>query len=264
MSLGMGLAAGGAIAGVAVGAAMTGVGAMDIDIGGVVTDALLNAKIIPIDPPGIPVVFSYNPKDMKWKRKAATRRMVKEGGKDKEQWTGSGARSLSFLGHLEGPQAYPFATQLLEMMTPSAGLLSMLSALGGFGGSTGVEKEKPNTLLFQWGPVFMQCWMKDCTVTYKRFHISGIPVRAECQISLEEIPFKLPGQNPTSGGLPGREQHTVVAGENLVGIATGTYGQPGQWRAVAEANGIDDPFAVRPGANLFMPSRAELQGRRPQ
>ena len=54
----------------------------------------------------------------------------------------------------------------------------------------------------------------------------------------------------------------MVAGENLAGIATGMYGQPGQWRAVAEANDIDDPFAVRPGATLFMPSRAELNGRR--
>jgi nucleoid-associated protein YgaU len=104
--------------------------------------------------------------------------------------------------------------------------------------------------------------MTRCNITYERFHISGIPVRAKCQIALSEKPIKNPFTNPTSGGLPGREQHTVVSGENLVGIATGAYGQPGQWRAVAEANGIDDPFAVRPGKSLYMPAPAELQGRR--
>jgi nucleoid-associated protein YgaU len=134
--------------------------------------------------------------------------------------------------------------------------------MAGLGSVAGVVKDKPNVLLFQWGPVFMQCWMQRCNVTYERFHISGIPVRAKCQITLSEIPIKLPGMNPTSGGLPGREQHTVVSGENLAGIATGAYGQPAQWRAVAEANGIDDPVAIRPGETIYMPSPAELNGRR--
>jgi nucleoid-associated protein YgaU len=254
---------GGAVSTVASGVGELAVGIGNIDIGGVVQDALLNAKIIPIDPLGTPVIFSYNPEKITWRRNASKLRLTKnEAKQDIEQWTGTGPRLLSFDAWLEGPQAYPFATQLLQMMTPDGGLLGALGAMVGLGAGGGVVKEKPATLLFQWGPVFMQGWMTKCNISYERFHISGLPLRAKCQIEITEKHSVLPATNPTSGGLPGRQQHTVVAGESLAGIATGAYGQPGQWRAVAEANGIDDPFAVRPGRAIYMPAPAELQGRR--
>jgi nucleoid-associated protein YgaU len=64
--------------------------------------------------------------------------------------------------------------------------------------------------------------------------------------------------NPTSGGLPGRKRHIVGHGESLPLIAAQTYGHPGLWRAVAHANGIDDPFRMTPGRVLFLPSVSEL------
>ena len=66
--------------------------------------------------------------------------------------------------------------------------------------------------------------------------------------------------NPTSGGLPGRQRHIVSASENVQTITTAAYGNPGLWRGVAEANGIDDPFRVKPGDTVYLPNANEIVG----
>jgi nucleoid-associated protein YgaU len=66
--------------------------------------------------------------------------------------------------------------------------------------------------------------------------------------------------NPTSGGPAGRKRHIVSHGDSLPLIAARSYGHPGLWRAVADANGIDDPFRMTPGRALLLPSVTELAG----
>jgi hypothetical protein len=56
----------------------------------------------------------------------------------------------------------------------------------------------------------------------------------------------------------------LADGENVIGVATEKYGAPSAWRAVAQANGIDDPLRVRPGQMLHLPGPSELtEGDRP-
>ena len=42
-------------------------------------------------------------------------------------------------------------------------------------------------------------------------------------------------------------------GDSLPSIAFRSYGDPTRWRAIAEANGIDDPLALRRGHVLGVP-----------
>ncbi|WP_156756337.1 LysM peptidoglycan-binding domain-containing protein [Actinokineospora pegani] len=94
-------------------------------------------------------------------------------------------------------------------------------------------------------------------INYKRFDGSGIPVWAKVDLTLVEYTEKPPGTNPTSGGLPGRTRHVVTQGEGVVQVATRTYGSPQAWRAVAEANDLDDPLRVKPGRQLRLPAPGE-------
>jgi len=48
-----------------------------------------------------------------------------------------------------------------------------------------------------------------------------------------------------------------VAGDTLASVAYEEYRNPTKWRALAEANGIDDPMRLRPGAVLIVPNRGE-------
>jgi nucleoid-associated protein YgaU len=62
--------------------------------------------------------------------------------------------------------------------------------------------------------------------------------------------------------LPGRQRHIVSASENIQPISTAAYGDPGMWRGVAQANGIDDPFRVKPGDTVYLPNANEIIGKR--
>ena len=83
--------------------------------------------------------------------------------------------------------------------------------------------------------------------SYTLFSTTGVPIRATCRVHLNEIPSKTAGQNPTSGALTARRVHRVVAGDSLQFLAWREYGDATVWRAIAEANGIDDPARLEPG-----------------
>jgi nucleoid-associated protein YgaU len=94
--------------------------------------------------------------------------------------------------------------------------------------------------------------------TYSLFGTTGVPIRATCQVRLHEIPTKTKGQNPTSGALTARSVHRVVAGDSLQSLAWREYGNAAAWRAIAEANGIDDPTRLATGVVLVLPAAEEV------
>ena len=152
---------------------------------------------------------------------------------------------------------------LLGWMSPGSvpNIVGMVAAIAGLNLTA-----EPPVLTFQWGPPMIgfmySVIMTSCTVTYTRFTSAGIPVRAQIDLQLQEMPSLLGSlpMNPTSGGLPGRRAHTVGQGETLQSIATANYGTPALWRRIAEVNGIDDPARVRPGSTVYLPNQDEITG----
>jgi nucleoid-associated protein YgaU len=94
------------------------------------------------------------------------------------------------------------------------------------------------------------------------FRESGKPVRANCTIDLTETPPQAAAQNPTSGGRGAQSWVQMVAGDTLAGIAFREYGDATLWRAIADANVIDDPLRVRPGTQLLIPPAVEAAAAR--
>ena len=47
---------------------------------------------------------------------------------------------------------------------------------------------------------------------------------------------------------------TVHQGDSLWAMAAKEYGQPEQWRAIADANGLANPRALRSGERLVVPA----------
>ncbi len=123
------------------------------------------------------------------------------------------------------------------------------------------NKGSPPWVLFRWGGLtgFLS-YIGSVQVKYTLFTSAGLPVRATCTVTLEEIAGDAPKQNPTSGGLVRRRAHVVVASDTLAGIAYREYGDPALWRALATANAIDDPMRLRPGSTLLLPAARELVG----
>jgi len=116
------------------------------------------------------------------------------------------------------------------------------------------SKPLPPFVVFGWGNQhrFVAC-VKQVTAKFTLFRSDGVPLRATCQVTLEEIPIPVPPQNPTSGGRRDVRGHTVVAGDSLASIAYDAYGATRRWRDVAEANAIDDPLRLPAGTRLLLP-----------
>jgi nucleoid-associated protein YgaU len=53
---------------------------------------------------------------------------------------------------------------------------------------------------------------------------------------------------------PRTRSHVVQQGETLSSLAAQYYGRPGEWRSIADANGIEDPRRMVVGAFVTMPS----------
>jgi hypothetical protein len=98
----------------------------------------------------------------------------------------------------------------------------------------------------------------DLELTY--FSAQGIPLRAEAGVDLLQFqPDKAFGpQNPTSGTPYPHRTHRIQPGETLDRISARYYGDATRWRALASANGIEDPLAVRPGSLIVIPEITSL------
>jgi phage tail-like protein len=94
--------------------------------------------------------------------------------------------------------------------------------------------------------------LRQVNANYTRFNKNGEPTRADVTLTLQVEEVPPPSTNPSSGGRPGGQLHTAIAGDTLPAIATATYGDPGAWRDIAQDNGIDDPMRMKPGRTLYL------------
>ncbi len=118
------------------------------------------------------------------------------------------------------------------------------------------NRARPPMVLFEWGQHYQfRAVITNMTVKYTLFLDDGTPVRATATMTLEEASDaeEQPRQNPTSHAMPGYKRREVRPQDTLALIAFEEYGDSNRWRAIAEANRIDDPANLRPGQILSIP-----------
>ncbi|MFK0202754.1 CIS tube protein [Streptomyces lavendulae] len=124
--------------------------------------------------------------------------------------------------------------------------------------SDSLDRDQPSPPLvkFRWGTfasVSFLSFVRSAHARYTRFSTGGEPLRAVCEITLEEIGTTTKGQNPTSGSPSSRQSCVLVRGDSLQSVAVRNTGRASDWRAIAELNDIDDPSKVAPGRVLLLP-----------
>jgi hypothetical protein len=99
-----------------------------------------------------------------------------------------------------------------------------------------------------------KCIVESVKQKYVLFSPAGIPLRATLSVVLREyktLHEQFPEQNQKS---PDRtKSHIIQQGETLSGIAGQQYAQPAEWRAIAIANGVEDPRRLEPGTIVKIP-----------
>jgi LysM repeat protein len=171
------------------------------------------------------------------------------------EFVGSGPRSLSLEVFLDATATHDNSVEkaVEQLMTACVPTPSSLA------------RKTPASpwVRFDWGSSRTTSFngvLSSLSVSYTLFDVDGKPLRATCALTIEEASVDPPGQNPTSGSLEARSTHRVVAGDSLPLLAWREYGDATAWRTIAEANGIDDPMVLVPGAELIVPALDEQAG----
>lgn len=112
----------------------------------------------------------------------------------------------------------------------------------------------PPVCLFIWGAYVFQCIIERVSKRFTMFLPKGIPVRATLSVTLKEykeVDVQVKELDLHSSDLTKRR--VVTQGENLWSIAAEEYGDPAEWREIADANKINNPRLLTPGRELAIP-----------
>src|SRR3954462_2995843 len=127
-------------------------------------------------------------------------------------------------------------------------LLKMMETGGGGGGGGG---SVPPFVTFRWGSGDLPNAVPvSHTIRPVLSPPNGEPIRAFVDLELAQAEKASTAssaggnqpQNPTTRARRGLRVPRVRDGDSLPAIAFDAYGDPTRWRAIAEANGIDDPL----------------------
>lgn len=118
-----------------------------------------------------------------------------------------------------------------------------------------VKTHAPPHLLFVWGSLVFPCILESVTQRFDYFNPVGMPLRARLNVTLksfESVEDLLTGTPLESADRT--KSRIFRAGDSLQGIAAEEYGDPRQWRPIAQANKIDHPLRIPAGQRLTVPA----------
>lgn len=112
---------------------------------------------------------------------------------------------------------------------------------------------KPPYVKFVWGSVTFIGYVKQVSTNYTMFNKNGMPIRATVDAQITGIPEVVRTKIPLES--PDRTKTRVVSdGTSVWGLANAEYDDISQWRVIAKANGIMDPFDIPTGTVLKVPA----------
>ncbi|SCX85765.1 LysM domain-containing protein [Nitrosospira sp. Nl5] len=119
------------------------------------------------------------------------------------------------------------------------------------------DKHRPPVCRLIWGTmsVFFQGVLQQLQNQFTLFMEDGTPVRATATCTFRQWQSNisdLKEQDLMSADVA--KVWVVKRGQTLASIAAKEYGDPRKWRPIAQANGIDDPVNLHPGAILALPA----------
>jgi hypothetical protein len=118
------------------------------------------------------------------------------------------------------------------------------------------DRYAPPQVDFQWGSfTLFRAVVEKVSITFKFFDPDGTPVRAEAKVEFvqQDDSDDVEGSTNPTTRTEARKTRLVQEGDRLDLIAYQEYGAAAHWRHLAQANGLNDPRALRPGQILVVP-----------
>ncbi len=111
------------------------------------------------------------------------------------------------------------------------------------------DTHAPNLVEFVWGSISFKGYIQSISQRFTMFNMFGTPVRATVDISL--ISDKK--DNNVRNSPDRTKSRTVTEGDRLYNFAYAEYGDCGEWRRIADANGIINPRRLTSGEQIVIP-----------
>lgn len=106
-----------------------------------------------------------------------------------------------------------------------------------------------------WGSLTFRGVVDTVSGKFTLFLADGTPVRATLSVTFKEfIDIDALVQVQPTESADHRKTRVVRSGDRIDNIANEEYGDPSQWRPIAEANDMDDPNDLQPGHVLVIPA----------
>ena len=124
--------------------------------------------------------------------------------------------------------------------------------------------------MFNWGEAWtFKSYVESLTIQYLRFAPTGKPIRMLAKLKLKQMEKEtLPraaaaaptraARTPPPSAWPASPATSCATATRCSRSPSRTTSDPTRWRAIAEANGIDDPMRLRRGAQLTIPDGRDL------
>jgi nucleoid-associated protein YgaU len=101
-----------------------------------------------------------------------------------------------------------------------------------------------------------KCIVESIRQRFTFFSPEGVPLRAILTVTLKE--YRTLDEQIDQIDLRSADRsraHVIQEGETMSRVADGAYEDSAAWRDIAEANGIDEPWAIVPGTIVEIPPR---------
>jgi len=118
-----------------------------------------------------------------------------------------------------------------------------------------VEWGESKSLFWQGAGDSPLCVMESMSEEFTLFSPSGTPLRAELNVTIREAPtIKQQLQHTPRESSDRTKNRILQRGQRLSDVAWLEYGDPTNWRPIAEASGISNPRIIEVGTSLRIPS----------
>lgn len=114
---------------------------------------------------------------------------------------------------------------------------------------------RPPKVWFSWGTLLFHGIVTKVEESYTMFLPSGMPVRAKVKLTFQSLFDVEEGKRKEPFESPDRTKvRTIREADQLWHYAWEEYGDPQMWKAIARANGIENPLDILPGQKIKLPA----------
>lgn len=107
----------------------------------------------------------------------------------------------------------------------------------------------PSLVEFAWGTISFKGYIQSMSQRFTMFNMFGKPVRAIVDVAL--ISNRV--DNNIRNSPDRTKARTISEGDRLCTFAYAEYNDCGEWRRIADENGIDNPRILRFGTDIVIP-----------